>query len=137
MGDPEEEEETKFQRFPQVSKDFQMVGFDDNDDYEIKNSRSADFLVRKLRKEEEVAAARRAKRNMAPVAAFEFVRSDIPAPGDRRKNGNGGQSDAVINDDVSEMTRGSGWASGVSEILDDTDLRHQPKAILDGISQKY
>jgi len=137
MGDPEEEEETKFQRFPQVSKDFQMVGFDDNDDYEIKNSRSADFLVRKLRKEEEVAAARRAKRNMAPVASFEFVRSDIHAHGDRRKNGNGGQSDAVINDDVSEMTRGSGWASGVSEILDDTDLRHQPKAILDGLSQKY
>jgi hypothetical protein len=134
MGDAEEEQETKFRTFPQVSDDFGMVGFDDFDN---KNSDSTDFLVRKLRKEEEAAAARRAKRNMAPVATFEFVPSNRLVRGDRRKNGNDGHRDVVMNDDVSEMTRGSGWASGVSEILDDTDLRHQPNTILEDLTQEY
>jgi hypothetical protein len=139
MGDAEEDEETKFRTLPEGSGAFQMVGFDD--DYH-KNSGSADFLVRKLRKEEKAAAKRRAKRNMAPVATFEFVQpsnnNSLARAGDRRKNGNGGHRDDVdINDDVSEMTRGSGWASGVSEILDDTDLRYQPDTILEDLTQEY
>jgi len=139
MGDAEEEEETKFRTLPQGSNGFQIVGFDD--DYN-KNSESADFLLRKLRKEEKAATKRRAKRNMAPVATFEFVQpnnnNSLAHRGDRRKKGNGGHRDDVdLNDDVSEMTRGSGWASGVSEILDDTDLRHQPDTILEDLTQEY
>jgi len=125
MENTEEDEETKFQTFPQVSDDFPTVGFDHSANYNNKNSDSTDFLVRQLRKEEEAAAARRAKRNMAPVASFEFVTSKSLVKSNRRKNRNVGHRDVVINDDVSEMTRGSGWASGVSEILDDTDVRHQ------------
>ena len=74
---------------------------------------------------------------MAPVASLEFVTKSTSTNIDEMENRNRGQYDTVVNDDVSEMTRGSGWASGVSEILDDTDLRHQPMSIIDGLTQKY
>mmetsp|Transcript_16826 Transcript_16826/g.38864 ORF Transcript_16826/g.38864 Transcript_16826/m.38864 type:complete len:603 (-) Transcript_16826:26-1834(-) len=132
-----EEEETKFQTYPQTSDDSIMVGFDDYNNFDDKNSSSADYLVRKLRREEQAAAARRAELNMAPVASFEFVSQNSIINGDRRKQRNNDHSDVIFNDDVSEMTRGSGLASGVSEILDDTDLRHQPKAILKDLTEQY
>ncbi len=134
MGDATEgETETNFKTFTQ--DDLEMVGFGGHD---VKNSNSDDFLVRKLRKEEKAAAARRAKQNMAPVASLEFVTNTNPVTSNRRKNRNGGHGNNVaINDDVSEMTRGSGWASGVSEILDDADLRHQPKALLEDLAHTY
>jgi len=131
----DEEAESNFRAFTKASDDFEMVGYDD---VRVKNSNSADFLVRKLRKEEEAAAARRVKRNMAPVPSLEFVAKDQPINHYRHSNENGGHgSNSVIYDDMSEMTRGSGWASGVSEILDDTDLRHQPKGLIEDLTQKY
>ena len=136
LGDATEEEaETKFRTFPKVSDEYGMVEFDD---YDLKNSASADFLLRRLQKEEEAAAARRAEHNMAPVASLEFTTKNNRKNGDRRKNRKKTlDSNVAINDDVSEMTRGSGWASGVSEILDDSDLRHQPKAIIKDLIEKY
>ena len=138
MGYPTvEEEESKFQTYPQISDDIDIEGFSGYNDFGNTNSDSPDFLVRKLRREEQAAAARRAELNMAPVASFEFVSRNSIVNGDRRNHRKSDHHDVIINDDVSEMTRGSGWASGVSEILDDTDLRHQPKAILEDLTEHY
>eukprot|EP00751_Fragilariopsis_kerguelensis_P047820 CAMPEP_0171050430 /NCGR_PEP_ID=MMETSP0736-20130129/52397_1 /TAXON_ID=186038 /ORGANISM="Fragilariopsis kerguelensis, Strain L26-C5" /LENGTH=387 /DNA_ID=CAMNT_0011503203 /DNA_START=136 /DNA_END=1297 /DNA_ORIENTATION=+ len=49
------------------------------------------------------------------------ISNEEEAEGNNNINNN---CDSIINDDISEMTRGSGLASGVSELLDDTDLRH-------------
>lgn len=156
MGIPtEEEEETKtFKTFSRVPDDFRMVEYDDYEDNNHNHSDSADYLVRRLRKEEEAAAARKAGANRAPLASFEFATNNNLANTKGKGNGNGIGADrrktyeftdnhyhyhSAINDndDVSEMTRGSGWASGVSEILDDTDLRHQPRVVLDELGNQY
>ena len=103
------------------------LGFVAYDEYGLEDTNSADFLVRKLQMEEEAAAARRAERNMAPVASFEFSKNGSKT--NRRKDGGYGSNAPVVSDDVSEMTRGSGF-TGVSEILDG-------KAIIEDLERTY
>ena len=103
------------------------LGFVAYDEYGLEDTNSADFLVRKLQMEEEAAAARRAERNMAPVASFEFSKNGSKTH--RRKDGGYGNNAPVVSDDVSEMTRGSGF-TGVSEILDG-------KAIIEDLERTY
>lgn len=118
----EADEESKPSKEPKASEELGVVSYDE---YGLEDTNNPDYLVRRLQMEEEAAAARRAERNMAPVASFEFATKSNNAS--RRNKGRSGNN-TVTNDDVSEMTRGSGF-TGVSEILDET------KAILDDLER--
>ena len=133
MGVPTEEDEaTNFKTF---RDDFRVIEYTESadDNPPANQSESPDYLFRKLQTEEKAAIARRAERDRVPV---EYVTSGVGNRGGSHYHHHtpGG---GIATDDVSEMTRGSGWASGVSEILDDTDLRHQPRVVLEELRQHY
>mmetsp|Transcript_28005 Transcript_28005/g.31447 ORF Transcript_28005/g.31447 Transcript_28005/m.31447 type:complete len:653 (+) Transcript_28005:155-2113(+) len=129
MGTISNEEDEKFRTFPHDHP----VNFQEAD--EKNNTNDPHYLAKKLRKAEDAAATRKARRKIAPVASFEFENSSsLIAEGNNNINNN---CDSIINDDISEMTRGSGLASGVSELLDDTDLRHTSREILEDLARTY
>jgi hypothetical protein len=69
------------------------------------NSAQVDFLTNKMKAEEAAAAKIATKSDVAPISTIEFSSTVI-------------RDSTEETDEVSEMTRGSGLASGVSEVLD-------------------
>ena len=118
----EGESTTKFRTI--FCNDDNRITFQEVDDNDGTND--VDFLVKQLRKEETLAASRKVKRNMAPVTSLEFEKSSNLRAAERNNgiiiNNNSNNSDCNNSDDISEMTRGSGLMSGVSEVLDDYRL---------------
>ena len=105
------------------------------------DSHDVEYLVKKLRKEEKAAANRKSKRNMAPIPSFEFDKSSslltMGKNDDDNNNNTNSNYDGTANDDISEMTRGSGLVSTLSEVLDDVDLRHSSREVLDDLAKYY
>ena len=118
----EGESTTKFRTI--FCNDDNRITFQEVDENDGTND--VDFLVKQLRKEETLAASRKVKRNMAPVTSLEFEKSSNLRAAERNNgiiiNNNSNNSDCNNSDDISEMTRGSGLMSGVSEVLDDYRL---------------
>ncbi|MGK3761016.1 MAG: hypothetical protein ACI8RD_013334 [Bacillariaceae sp.] len=103
------------------------------------DSNDVQYLVKKLRKEEKAAANRKSNRNRAPIPSFEFDKSSsLLTMGNNDDNNNTNSNcDGTANDDISEMTRGSGLVSSLSEVLDDVDLRHSSREVLDDLAKYY
>lgn len=92
---------------------------DDDDTHRI------DYLTKRLRSDMAAAAHVETRSKVAPMKSIHIDTSFI------QENDH--------NDDVSEMTRGSGLASGVSEVLD-SQRRHQnddPMTILEDLARTY
>lgn len=102
-----------------------IPGIIGGEDYD-QDTTDVNYLVRRLRSEESAAAKQRIRQ-----APFESIVVD-------RSVGDDSEVDEYDRtDDVSEMTRGSGLLSGVSEVLDSSDGRNDPMTILEDLARTY
>lgn len=96
-------------------------GIGGGDNYAAEGTTDVEFLVRRMRSEETDAIRRRSMELQPPFTTIAIDRGD---EGDRT-------------DEVSEMTRGSGLMSGVSEVLDSSNRMDDPLTILEDLARTY
>ncbi|KAG7367936.1 hypothetical protein IV203_030679 [Nitzschia inconspicua] len=101
------------------------VSDDDLDEHDEEETSRIDYLTKRMRSDMAATANIEARSKIAPMTTIHIDTTYI--------------QEHDHNDDMSEMTRGSGLASGVSEVLD--SQRHHkdedPMTILDDLARNY
>jgi hypothetical protein len=107
-----------------VTESLQAIrGIAIGDDYAVEGTTDVDYLVRRMRSEETEAIKRRSI--LPPFTSIAIKNNQVDVDEHDRT------------DEVSEMTRGSGLMSGVSEVLDSSDRMNDPLTILEDLARTY